>query len=459
MPNGPPNMAEVMGLRKTIEEFCQECLTPKLEPLDKKLAKEEDWAKQQEIREKREKLLADYQRETWLLNAAKRAGQIQLVTHAIKYTHGNARGTSALLEADAYIAEDALVSTASLGADAMQDVVGNAAALDVYKFLKQEYEGRTLLDRVRSNDPAMAAAMSDDVELSDALMQGLAAITGGDKSPASHTLARQVYFPLADGGYHLLAPLFPTSLVQAVYSQMRHDRFSDESKAARKARREQTGYEEHSGGYREYPDFAIMAFGGSKPQNISQLNSERHGENWLLASMPPMWRTQKLRLPLNTDSALQYVYGRRPAVKNLSKGLASFLVKVQDYNNIRIRNARSDMVDRLCDLLIQFTYDIQSLEPGWSLDDSCRLDINEQLWLDRERSAFDPEFAMLREAGDWRDYVAKEFGKWLNYQLNYHAGRLKRNRIPLQFGDDENHEWKRVSDRALKELREELNYV
>ena len=80
-----------------------------------------------------------------------------------------------------------MVSTASLGADVMQDVVGNAAALDVYKFLKQEYEGRTLLERVRSNDPAMAAAMSDDKELADDFMQGLAAITGGDKDPASHT--------------------------------------------------------------------------------------------------------------------------------------------------------------------------------------------------------------------------------------------------------------------------------
>ena len=73
-------------------------MTPKLEPLDKSWPKREDWTKQQEIREKREKLLADYQRETWLLNAAKRASQIQLVTHAIKYTHGDARGTSALLK-------------------------------------------------------------------------------------------------------------------------------------------------------------------------------------------------------------------------------------------------------------------------------------------------------------------------------------------------------------------------
>ena len=169
---------------------------------------------------------------------------------------------------------------------------------------------------------------------------------------------------------------------------------------------EQTGYEEHSGGYREYPGFAIMAFGGSKPQNISQLNSERHGENWLLASLPPVWHTRKLRPPLNTGSALQYVYGRRPAVREISQGLASFLVKVQDYNNIRIRSVRADMVDRLCDLLIQFSYDIQSLEPGWSLNDSCRLDINEQLWLDPGRGGSDPDFKAQRDAGEWRDYVA-----------------------------------------------------
>jgi hypothetical protein len=43
----------------------------------------------------------------------------------------------------------------------------------------------------------------------------------------------KVYWPLGEGRYHLLAPLFAIALVQVVWAGIREDRFSDEAKAAR----------------------------------------------------------------------------------------------------------------------------------------------------------------------------------------------------------------------------------
>ena len=40
-----------------------------------------------------------------------------------------------------------------------------------------------------------------------------------------------------------------------------------------------------------YASLAVQELGGTKPQNISQLNSERRGDNYLLASLPPVWKT------------------------------------------------------------------------------------------------------------------------------------------------------------------------
>ena len=75
-------------------------------------------------------------------------------------------------------------------------------------------------------------------------------------------------------------------------------RYGDEPKAIREARK--------AGKYHDKPDIrfldtAIQSFGGSKPQNISQLNSQRGGKTNLLNCAPPSWQST-LKPPLNDQS-------------------------------------------------------------------------------------------------------------------------------------------------------------
>lgn len=54
-----------------------------------------------------------------------------------------------------------------LGEDFDDDVVGNAAALDVYKFLKCQVDQRTLLDGMLEDEPDLRSALGPDPELAE----------------------------------------------------------------------------------------------------------------------------------------------------------------------------------------------------------------------------------------------------------------------------------------------------
>lgn len=353
-------------------------------------------------------LSQSYQRETWLANAAQRVAQIQVVTHAVKFIHPDARGTS--IHAPADPASARLVSSA--GERLADDVVGNAAALDVFKLLKREYEGRTLLQLMQDGDINVVMALSDDAAQGHQWLQAFTAITDSRGSPTTHALAKQVYFPMEGGGYHLLAPLYPTSLVHGIYELLQTSRFSDATKVGRDARRNGRPH----AGYADYPDLATRSFGGSKPQNISQANSERRGIGYLLPSFPPMWRSRGLQPPTRVDTIFGRWLTSFKALTETTRALQSFLSDTK-HNNVAIRSARSRLVAQIVDEVLYRAMTVQQLPGGWSGDPQCKLNVTEALWLDPGRAELDETFADQRIKGDWPEVIAHRFGNWLNQQI------------------------------------------
>lgn len=406
------------ALRELIEQFLQERRDAKLEKLPS------------DDNDKREALIAQFQFENWVDDAARRVGQLQVVTHSLKPIHPDAKGTNLYAPPETLNRTDA-VGSHTLSANFPGDVVGNAAALDVYKFLKLEYQGKSLLERVLDNDSDLAAAVSQDPKKAQQWMDAFATITETGGHEASHTRAKQLYWlvgqdPIDDGGYHLLAPLYATSLAHQVFQTINHDRFGEEAKEARKARRD-GGYSEV--GYRDYPDLAVQKFGGTKPQNISQLNSERGGNNYLLASLPPRWISSDVRAPLNVTSSFQR-FGRRPSVRQLVRELRRFL-ESDPSATYETRDKRDDLNAALMDELMLFSMELLSLPPGWSANENCRLPEEEQLWLDPGRAELDDAFRQKRQDTDWPLEIRRRFALWLNKAL----GR----RLPL--GDVEHEHW------------------
>jgi len=429
-------IAEANPLRAVINEFLQARLQAKLDKL-----KEGD-------EEKRQKLLEEHKPENWIPDAARRVGQIQQITHALKYIHPDAKGTSLSAPGNAEAGE-LLIGTHTVAEHHSPDVVGNAAALDVYKFLRLECEGKTLLSRALENDAALQHAFSADNDQAQAWMEAFAALTESKGEPSSHKLAKQLYWPLDAREYHLLAPLFPTSLVHHVWKTVREDRFSEEAKAAREARRNK---ETHPQGYSEYPGIVIQKFGGTKPQNISQLNSERYGENYLLKSCPPEWISNPLKLPLKVNSVFDGWFGRRPRVRELVRVLSDFLYSMKDksVNNVHIRNKREELVGYIVDEMLLFAATLRDVEEPWTQQADCKLNMDEQCWFNPARAEADPEFSKTYTWGDWKQAVCERFANWLNAQL-------LRKKKPLPFGEDEAKQWQTDLDKALSMLRLEVS--
>ena len=417
-----PLSPDVSALRANIHAFIDARLQEKLDKL------------KDDEHEQRAKLLEEHQPAVWLENAAKRVSQIQLATHTLKPIHPDARGSN--LHVRSSVPELAGLVSSRIPTAPDDDVVGNAAALDVYKLLKVEHAGQTLLQRVLAQDPLVAQALSDDPEQGAAWQAAFAGIVASKGGAASHTLARQLYFPLEDGGYHLLAPLFPTSLIHRLQRTLRNDRFGDAAKAAREARKDGKSWPH---GYCEYPDMAIQKFGGTKPQNISQLNSERYGENWLLAALPPQWQSADVRLPLGVSSVFDRAFGGQRQVRELTSGLRAFL-QGTERNKVHIRRKRAAMVAAICDELLQYAASLQALEPGWSARDDCQLHPAERRWLDPQH----PQSAVP----DWQEQVSHRFGNWLNHVLGTDRLRLD---------EDAHAQWKRDLLGELQLLREVLD--
>ena len=369
-------------------------------------------------------IAAKYEYAVWLGEAARRVSQIQAVTHVLKATHPDARGTSLHVEPGRLPAH-ASIGSHSLGENFADDVVGNAAALDVFKFLKIEVEDRPLLDWMQAGDTDLQAALADDPETARTWMEAFSSLVREEQQLASHPLAKQVYWLIGDepsenSQFHLLQPLFASSLTHMVHAEIQDARFGEANKLARQAKREQQA---HEGPYRDYPGLVVRKLGGTKPQNISQLNSERGGINYLLDSSPPDWRQDRSMRLYGTESAF-YAFRWFGKVDQLLESL-QHLLKANPAPTLETRKRREALDQALGQQLAQFGAAVRgSQPPGWTRDTKCRLPLSEQLWLDSERIELpiradgheegDMLFNQAFHQGDWTDEVAQRFGAWLN---------------------------------------------
>ncbi|WP_374640854.1 type I-F CRISPR-associated protein Csy1 [Hydrogenophaga sp.] len=424
MNDAPPTFS---NYQEAIHAFLQERLHAKLE----RLKADEDG--------KRTELIAQHQPAAWLEDAARRVQQIQAVTHSLKPIHPDARGTNL------YVEPRTLPSLAELGSHALGerfvgDVVGNAAALDVYKLLKLEVNGRSLLTALLAHDADALAALHTDPAQAEKLRDAFVSLTQPRaEGPSSHTLAKQLYWLTGtdacdDAHYTLLAPLYATSLAHAVHAQVQEDRFGEANKAARQARRER---KMHDGAFHDYPGLAVQNMGGTKPQNISQLNSERRGMNYLLSSLPPQWQASAVRLPVHATSVFDRLFIARPEVRRTVRALRVFLESDPE-PNLTTRDRREELLDALVDELVSLAAELQQiLPPGWSRDDERFADLHrsEQLWLDplRAEQPDEADFASEWLQMDWPAAVGQRFANWLNAQL--------RGKLPV--GDAEARAWQK----------------
>lgn len=413
-----------LTLSDALADYIAQRKQTKLEPLqkarDKILEKTQDLIEiataNREYAEVAAPIETDFNPVNWLSKEAKKAWQISLSTHVPKYTHGDSKASSVYMVK--YETDSRYLVTSSLD-DFTADFAGNSAVFPVATFLKITVNGENLIQQLQAQHVDALTAFTQDTELLKEWQLGFVRALADEKL-TGHTLTKQLYFPVSTAlngdesqHYHLLCPLFSSSLAHELYHHVTSTRFGDKPKAIREARKK--GHY-HASLEKIFPATAVQNFGGSKPQNISQLNIERGGQSFLLNCAPPHYQAQS-KPPLTSAS----IFSRQLRFKTAGfiREFKAFLAGVTaQENNFKARYQRDyGFVLPIIDVLLNEAAIIQNMTEfaGWATSAECQLKTAHGLWLDVANP--EPRFQQERAKGDWQDIIANDFATWLLAQL------------------------------------------
>lgn len=382
-------------MEKAIKEFFVERKTSWLkQKIKASMSDEEKAAKRKECEKK-------FNLENWLPDAAKRAGQLTMASHPCKFSHPSAK-TSAVI-AVAEKKADGFFRTGNTDVDI--DVFGNAAALDVYKFLSLKGDdGVELLTHIENANEDLKKMLAIRSASFEKIQACFLSIKKNKERPVTSGRVKQVYFPVNDG-YHLLSVLTPSGLMYELRNRIDDIRFSDRTKEARELKKKGS-YSD--AGFDYLMNLTMIGYGGAKPQNISVLNNQNGGKACLLLSIPPSFANRIIRLP-------KYNFFKESLWMNRFKeffhGIGDLLLI--DHKNISIRDAGNRLVGIIIDRILDQVWIIRQHKSGWSQSHTySKLPLHHKIWLD---SFYEKE----RETTDiWIDKIIKEISRWIVFSYN-----------------------------------------
>lgn len=364
------------------------------------------WLKDRLKKAENETVIAELQRQAddkfslkvWLPDAAKRVAQLFMVSHPSKFSHPSAKTSSVIAQAkqlnDGYLR--------SGNVNYSFDVFGNAAAMDVFKFLSLPLtEKLTVLEGFEQQNEDLKKLLMDDNLDFESFSAAFLKIKATDSSVKTDHLVKQVYFPIDQDEYHLLSILTPSGLVTRLKQTIDEIRFSEATKQAKEFRKKN---EHHTEGYADIYELTVTAYGGTQPQNVSVLNSQNAGRAYLLSSCPPVLEKRAIRLP-KTDFFAQCLYR-----KNYQESFVQLHKFMQlDLNNIDIRTAIRNIIQFVVDQILVQAYRTREYSvEGWS-NQTYYLNLPklQRMWLDSIYSA------EREDDTDWRDELSREITRWI----------------------------------------------
>jgi CRISPR-associated protein Csy1 len=283
-----------------------------------------------------------------------------------------------------------------------------------------------VLDHLEENSADIRHLLSISSINYDEIRDSFLKIKKPDTTVTTDPLVKQVYFPV-DGGYHLLSLLTPSGLLCKAKERIDTMRFSDEAKEAREFR---NGKEKkhHEVGFSDIPNLTETAYGGTKPQNISVLNSNRNrGRAYLLPSLPPQFDSRQVRLP-KSDFFKETLNSRK--FKDAFAPLHRLLIT--DKNNIKIRTSIQKHIQ---EIVMQGLYQVHAVREqgtrshglGWSETEYFEnLPKPQKIWLD------DANLDTRQLKSEWLHTVLSDLARWI---VNTYKYLFKHDAVDLS--DDE----------------------
>ncbi|WP_345874032.1 type I-F CRISPR-associated protein Csy1 [Shewanella algae] len=375
-----------------------------------------------EVLEKQRECEQNFLLANWLPDAAKRAGQISIASHPCTFSHPSARknknGYVSSIISKNKPSADGFLRSGNVAVE--PDALGNAAALDVYKFLSLPMsDQRSLLVHIEQESELARQLLEVPTCDYQTLRDGFLKMIDSDQASVSSSKIKQVYFPVAEGEYHLLSLLTHSGHLFELRKRLDAMRFGELVKEARECKKANRFHPE---GYQEIFGLTTIGFGGTKPQNISVLNNQNAGKAHLLPSIPPNLTPREIRLP-KTDFFKECFTAWQ--AKEVLEALHR-LFKA-DYNNINIRNGRDYRIQQYVDLVIEKMWQVRIFLTDHQGDLPSELPLEQKVWLY-------PEFESQREQeNEWLDKITRQIARGL---IN-HYSRSKVISNPLLLADQE----------------------
>ncbi|VEJ56868.1 type I-F CRISPR-associated protein Csy1 [Pragia fontium] len=375
-----------------------------------------------EVYEKQQECEQNFLLVNWLPDAARRAGQISVASHPCTFSHPSARknknGYVSSIIAKNKPRTDGFLRSGNVSVE--PDALGNAAALDVYKFLSLAMsDQRSLLVHIEQESELARQLLNVPTCDYQTLRDGFLKMINTDQDSVSSSKIKQVYFPIADGEYHLLSLLTHSGHLFELRKRLDALRFGEEVKKVRECKKSNHF---HPTGYQEIFGLTTIGFGGTKPQNISVLNNQNAGKAHLLASIPPDLKPRDIRLP-KTD------FFKESFTAWQSKEVLESLHRlfITDYNNIHIREGRDYRIQQYVDLVIEKMWQVRLFLAEYQGELPDELLQEQKIWLY-------PEFEQQREQEDeWLDKITRQIAR----SLILHYSRSKVIANPVLLADQE----------------------
>nr|WP_321399478.1 type I-F CRISPR-associated protein Csy1 [uncultured Desulfobacter sp.] len=375
--------------------------------------RKDDWLKknlkqsmtEEEIQLCNEECANKFSLENWLPSAAKRAGQISISSHPCTFSHPSARknknGYVTPIIAKAERLPDGYLRAGNV--DAEHDALGNAAAIDVYKFLTLSMKDeKTLLQHIETDSDLAKELLTINTETYETLKEGFMAMVCSDTESITSSKIKQVYFPV-DHDYHLLSVLSNSGLIFKLRSQLNYLRFSDEQKDKRE-KKYRGEFLEH--GFAEIFDLTTIGYGGTKPQNISILNNQNGGKAHLFLSIPPHIDRRNVLFPRKSFfiNSIWYRDIREPLKKLhgiFKTGLNSEIPRRN------LESGRDHRIEEILDIIIERSAVLRSVAKDQYREESSALPEHQKIWL---CNGFEQ---IRKEQDEWLDTLCVEIASWI----------------------------------------------
>lgn len=357
-------------------------------------------------------------------------------THTTKFTHSSAHNYG-LLVLDKNVA--GYLNTGSLNKSPIIDLAhNNGALITISRFLALQNSEDMIFDLIIKEDFSFLDGFYKNEEQLAEWKIGFSNLVE-TRSINSCDKLKSIYFPIDNSlkNYHLLTPLFATSLAEELAQRRQNARYTKKPEK----------YTQDV--YIRYPNIAIHKYGGNHPRNISMLNANRSGKGYLLSSQPPIWQSQS-----NHHLRQESIFDGKVLSYRVSETLsylAEYLLRFQGINLSLSAPERKKWLARwVHDIWKEiFSYIdeiVFSYPTDWTKKEKHNLRLRYQFLLDPYCT--DEDFQAKREELKWQDEIAHDFSRWLTRCIKYKAQKDNK-----EFSNDD---WYQALwfDYASDELRE-----